>query len=100
MKHIALAVALVSAAALMAPGGASAFEIYGTQAAPAGAPFNLDTGSDAGPATYDDPIQYRSHDEGMNIGRLGNRYDYVGEALIPGPVSPGSPAWTYSLRGK
>ncbi len=96
MKQIALAIALVSAAVLVAPGSAGAFEIYGTQAAPADAAFNLDTG----PATYDDPIQYRSHDEGMNIGKLGNRYDYVGEALIPGPVSPGSPAWTYSLRGQ
>jgi hypothetical protein len=96
MKHIALAIALMSAAALTTPGSAGAFEIYGTQAAPVGGPFNLD----AGPATYDDPIQYHSHDEGMNIGRLGNRYDYVGKALIPGPVSPGSPAWTYSLRGQ
>lgn len=96
MKQIALAIALVSAAALIAPGSAGAFEVYGTQAAPAGAPFNLDPG----PATYDDPIQYRSHDEGMAIGKLGNRHDYVGGALIPGPVSPGSPAWTYSLRGQ
>ena len=102
MKYIALAVGILSAAALSAPGSAGAFEVYGTQAAPAGAPFNFDAGSnlDAGSTTYDDPIQYRSHDEGMNIGKLGNRYDYVGEALIPGPVSPGSPAWTYSLRGK
>jgi hypothetical protein len=95
MKQIALAFALVSAAALI-PGSAGAFEIYGTQAAPADAAFNLDTG----PVTYDDPIQYHSHDEGMAIGRLENRHDYVGEALIPGPVSPGSPAWTYSLRGQ
>ena len=66
MKHIALAVALMSAAALIAPGSANAFEVYGSQGAPAGAPFNLDTG----PVTYDDPIQYHSHDEGMAIGRL------------------------------
>ncbi len=100
MKHIALAVALISAAALIAPGSASAFEVYGTQAAPADAPFNLDAGLDAGLTIYDDPIKYRSHDEGIDVGKFGNRRDYVGEALIPGPVSPGSPAWTYSLRGQ
>lgn len=94
MKHIALAVALASAAALSAaaltvPSEAFAFEIYGDQAA-TDAPLNLDTG----PAQYSDPIQYRSHDEGISIGR-GSRRDYVGEALIPGPAR-GAPGWTYS----